>query len=259
MSPPDGILVLGASGFLGSTIVRRHPEVIPSTWRYESGGPSFLGGPPLDAMGVSTFGAVINCAALADVDRCQAEPALAETLNSALPGALAVACMLADIRLIHVSTDYVFGGAGQWAPFETGHNVHPVNVYGRTKADGEVAVRNHGGVVVRTAGLYSADQGFLPWLARRSARPTAPLTSPAERRFNVTRVEWLADGLVALARAGLGGGGDIFHYVGPEIRPYELAKDMGLEVFDADPARPAPRALDTRLVPTLSHGWGWRP
>jgi dTDP-4-dehydrorhamnose reductase len=93
---------------------------------------------------------VVNCAALADVDRCEREQVLAHELNSVLPGRLAQECEVRGIRLVHVSTDAVFGG--EPGPYEAKTPVSPINEYGRSKAAGEVAVleASPGSLVVRT-------------------------------------------------------------------------------------------------------------
>ena len=93
---------------------------------------------------------VINCAALADVDSCERQPDLARRINAEVPGELAAACSAVGAWLVHVSTDAVFGDLTE--PVVESSEVSPINVYGRTKADGEAAVLEHSAnaLVVRT-------------------------------------------------------------------------------------------------------------
>jgi dTDP-4-dehydrorhamnose reductase len=78
---------------------------------------------------------VIHCAALANVDACEADPALAHKLNSALPAKLAACVARGGARLAHISTDAVFDG--RRGGYTEEDPPHPLGVYGRTKLEGE--------------------------------------------------------------------------------------------------------------------------
>jgi len=82
---------------------------------------------------------IINAAAYTAVDRAESEPELAHVLNAAAPGAMAEEARRLDAWLIHISTDYVFDGSGKAAWREV-DLPHPLNVYGQTKLEGELAV-----------------------------------------------------------------------------------------------------------------------
>jgi len=82
---------------------------------------------------------IVNAAAYTAVDRAESEPALAWAVNADAPAAMARAAAKLDVPLVHVSTDYVFGGqSGE--PWKVGDPVAPINLYGRTKLAGELAV-----------------------------------------------------------------------------------------------------------------------
>jgi dTDP-4-dehydrorhamnose reductase len=103
-------------------------------------------------------GVIINAAAYTAVDRAEQQPALAHAVNATAAADLALAARHNGARMIHVSTDYVFGGPAShpWRPADV---TAPQSVYGRTKRDGEVAVLDRlagGALVIRTAWLYSA-------------------------------------------------------------------------------------------------------
>ncbi len=101
--------------------------------------------------------AVINAAAYTAVDRAESEPEAAFRLNRDVPAALARACARRDIPLVHVSTDYVFDGTKP-SPYVETDPVHPLGVYGASKAAGEAAVleaHDRAGVL-RTAWVFSA-------------------------------------------------------------------------------------------------------
>jgi dTDP-4-dehydrorhamnose reductase len=92
---------------------------------------------------------VIHCAAQANVDACEADPAQAEQMNSLLPEKLAAYVARGGARLLHVSTDAVFDGAR--GEYTENDKPNPLSVYARTKRDGErrVAVQNPSAVIAR--------------------------------------------------------------------------------------------------------------
>jgi dTDP-4-dehydrorhamnose reductase len=100
--------------------------------------------------------AVINAAAYTLVDRAETESDLAFAVNAAAPAHLARLCDRAGIPLVQVSTDYVFDGCKQ-TPYVEDDPIAPLGVYGRSKAEGEAAVRGtlREHLIVRTAWLYS--------------------------------------------------------------------------------------------------------
>lgn len=81
---------------------------------------------------------VINCAALANLDACKAEPARARQLNTELPAILADIVARGGARLLHVSTDAVFDG--QRGEYTETDSPSPISIYGKTKLEGEVGV-----------------------------------------------------------------------------------------------------------------------
>jgi dTDP-4-dehydrorhamnose reductase len=101
--------------------------------------------------------ACINCAAYTAVDKAEDEPELATLINSFAPKVLADACLKHDALLIHISTDYVFGGDAN-EPYKVDDLINPQSVYGSTKAEGERLIRESGcnHMIVRTAWLYSS-------------------------------------------------------------------------------------------------------
>lgn len=101
--------------------------------------------------------AVINAAAYTAVDRAESEADLAFAVNAQAPAFMARRCAREGIPLIHISTDYVFDGR-KGTPYLEEDPVMPLGVYGRSKAEGEAAVRSALGphLIVRTAWLYSA-------------------------------------------------------------------------------------------------------
>lgn len=100
---------------------------------------------------------IVNCAAYTNVDAAESNQELAELLNAKAPENLAVAMKEVNGLIIHISTDYVFGGDPYNTPCKEDQKGTPTGVYGLTKLHGEQAIQgvgcNH--VVIRTAWLYS--------------------------------------------------------------------------------------------------------
>ncbi len=101
--------------------------------------------------------AIINCAAYTNVDKAEDDREFAELLNATAVRNLAEAIKRNDGVLVHVSTDYVFGGAQNNTPCTEAQKANPTGVYGETKLHGEQAIVETGchHVIIRTAWLYS--------------------------------------------------------------------------------------------------------
>ena len=106
---------------------------------------------------------VVNCAAWTAVDDAESHEGQAFTLNATGAGLVAAAAAEAGVRLVQISTDYVFDGAAT-SPYPEDGPMAPRSAYGRTKAAGEWAVRALASdwLVVRTAWLYGAHGRCFP-------------------------------------------------------------------------------------------------
>ena len=101
--------------------------------------------------------AIVNCAAYTNVDKAESDQDLCALLNAKAPENLAVAMKEVDGLLVHISTDYVFGGEPYNTPCTEDRTGTPTGVYGQTKLDGENAIKAVGchHLIIRTAWLYS--------------------------------------------------------------------------------------------------------
>lgn len=115
---------------------------------------------------------IINCAAFTNVDKAEDDEALAELLNAGAVDNLASAAKANGAFLIHVSTDYVFGGTRNNTPCTEDEPANPTGVYGRTKLHGEQIIAESGcrHIIIRTAWLYSEfGKNFLKTMIRLTA------------------------------------------------------------------------------------------
>ena len=100
---------------------------------------------------------IVNCAGYTNVEKAEDEETTAELLNAKAVEYMAKICKENDVTLIHISTDYVFGGNDGNTPRTENEAVNPTGVYGRTKLHGEQAIEKVGckHIIIRTAWLYS--------------------------------------------------------------------------------------------------------
>ncbi|MCL1960570.1 MAG: NAD(P)-dependent oxidoreductase, partial [Desulfovibrionaceae bacterium] len=103
---------------------------------------------------------IVNAAAYTNVDKAEAEPDLTRRINAQAPAALAREAAACGALLVHYSTDYVFDGSGD-KPWTEDAPTGPLNVYGRTKLEGEQAIRASGcaHLILRTSWVYAARGG----------------------------------------------------------------------------------------------------
>ena len=152
------ILITGANGQLGSELRAAAPSVAEHHFIFTDYKELDITDPQAIQHMVQTEGVqvIINCAAYTQVDKAEDDEAAADKLNHYAPAYLAAAAKEAGALLIHVSTDYVFGGQGN-TPFSEQATPAPLGVYGRTKLAGEEAIRATGcrHIILRTAWLYS--------------------------------------------------------------------------------------------------------
>lgn len=142
---------------------------------------------------------VVNAAAYTAVDRAESEPELAQAVNATAAGAIAEAAARHGVPVLHISTDYVFDGTKTGAYVEE-DPIAPLGVYGRTKAEGEAAVRNvaERHVILRTAWVYGAyGANFLKTMLRLAAERDR-LRVVADQRGCPTATRDIAEAVLAV-------------------------------------------------------------
>lgn len=143
---------------------------------------------------------VINATAWTNVPGAESDPSGAYKLNSEAVGNLASQCRSIGALLVHVSTDYVFDGKKQ-APYTESDATSPLNVYGKSKLAGEMAIQNSGikdFYIVRTSWLYSRyGKNFVKTIANKAVNGEA--SSISNDQFGVpTYAGDLAKGIQSL-------------------------------------------------------------
>lgn len=206
------ILVIGRTGQLARALQRVGGDTV------EAWGRDQLDLSDLDSiarkLSDSGASAVINAAAYTAVDAAENDSQNVLLLNARAPGIMAQACAARGVPFVHLSSDYVFDGAKVGAYVESDARA-PLNVYGRSKAEGEDAVLAADGCVVRTSWVFAAE-------GKNFVRTMLALADKSDRVSVVSdqigRPTWSDD----LARACLaivaqpGVSGEIFHFAGAD-------------------------------------------
>ncbi len=145
------LLVTGASGLLGINLAmeaaREHEVIGLDRGKLKSAPFQVLKGDLLKPGEIHSIlhatkpDWLINCAALANLEKCEEDPRQARVLNADLPGELASACADRSIPFIHISTDAVFDGM-KVGTYTEHDQPNPQSVYSKTKLDGERAVQD---------------------------------------------------------------------------------------------------------------------
>ena len=136
---------------------------------------------------------IVNAAAHTAVDKAEAEPQLARTLNALAPGVLADEAQKIGAWLVHYSTDYVFDGSGDTSWRES-DATGPLSVYGQTKREGELAVaRCAHHLIFRTSWVFAARGANFAKTMLRLASERETLNVIADQIGAPTGAELLAD------------------------------------------------------------------
>lgn len=198
---------------------------------------------------------VLNTAAFHRVDDCEISPSLAFSVNAL--GALNVARAAADVGagVVFFSTDYVFGGQdrGRDHPYEEGDALHPLNVYGISKAAGErlVTQANARHLVVRSAGLYGTATSRKGWtfpeLMLNKARTDGKVSVVTDQALSPTFTEDLARKTRELVEGDVAG---LFHLTSAgECSWFEFARS----VFDLAGVEVEMEPISTNMTQRRAH------
>lgn len=205
---------------------------------------------------------IVNCAAYTNVDKAESDVEFAERINATAVANLANAIKTNNGVLIHISTDYVFGGSLCNTPRKEDEPVNPTGVYGLTKLHGEQAIAEMGtkALIIRTAWLYSEyGKNFVKTMLNlTSLKPELKVVF--DQVGSPTYAQDLADAIVdIISNRKFEGKEGIYHYSNEGICSWfdftktiaEIAGNNGCDIqpchsdeFPSPVARPSYSVLD---------------
>ncbi|MDX5350752.1 MAG: dTDP-4-dehydrorhamnose reductase [Paracoccaceae bacterium] len=250
------LLIFGKTGQVARELQRLAPDA------------TFLGRDQADltnpaacaaAIAASDAQAIINAAAWTAVDKAETEEAAATVVNGDAPTAMAKAAAAKGVPFLHISTDYVFDGAGD-QPFAPDHPTGPQNAYGRSKLAGEQGIRAANGphLILRTSWVVSAHgANFVKTMLRLGVQRES-LNVVADQIGGPTPAAAIARALLTAAKAMTDGTpGGTHHFSGaPDTSWADFARAIMAEgglacrvkdIPTADYPTPAKRPLNSRL------------
>ncbi len=210
-----------------------------------------------DAVARISADVVVNAAAYTAVDKAEEQPDLARRVNVDGAANVAEACNRAGVPLIHISTDYVFDGANGGAAYREDDAPNPLGVYGRTKLDGEIAVRQTAPrhLIVRTSWLYGRyGRNFLKTMLRLAAERDR-ISVVADQCGCPTSTEDLAEAIMRAAAAAAAGRAPwgTYHFAGQGATTWHgFASRIVSERNRRMAGRTTVEAISTADYPTLA-------
>lgn len=265
------VLLLGGSGMLGSALRATRPQEValsaPTHASLDVTADDALAG----ALDAERPDWVLNCVAYTAVDAAESDEARARQLNAYVPELLGGLAAMRGVRVLHVSTDYVFGGSDAGTggdrgtrPWREDDPCVPVSVYGRTKRLGERELIESGAqsVIVRTAWLFGDPGRNFPrtmWeraqagLASRvvddqRGAPTSALDL-ARWCWGLLRAD--ARGIVHASNAGEASWADVAEYVYAAAGRPGMVTRVSSDEYETPAPRPRYSVLDGSRLETL--------
>jgi len=181
----------------------------------------------------NNFDIIINCAAHTAVDKAEEEAVLANQINHLAVAQLAQISEIQQAKLIHVSTDYVFDGESD-KPYTETDETNPINVYGKTKLAGEIALQEimpTDAIIIRTSWVYSEYGNNFVKTMLRLGKQRDELSVVGDQIGSPTYATDLANAILGTiqnkAFKEVGQETQVYHYSNAgELSWYEFAKEI---------------------------------
>ena len=199
------ILVIGNNGQLGQSI----KKILLAVKINEDDDFIFVGREDLDLtneenisayLNENIFEIIVNCAAYTAVDKAESEKELAYQTNHLAISKIAEISNKQKIKLIHISTDYIFDGISEKGYLES-DDPSPLNIYGKSKLAGELAVcaaMQKNAIIIRTSGLYSEYSNNFVKTILRKAQKLDELNVVSDQYISPTNASDLAQAIIQI-------------------------------------------------------------
>ncbi len=225
----NNILITGGNGQLGSELA----EIAPNYPYYNF---LFTDDKDLDITNhnavaafvkINNITVIINCAAYTAVDKAESEPELADAINHLAVANLAQIAKENNIKLIHISTDYVFDGTN-YKPYVESDTPNPQSVYGKTKLDGELAMQKinpSNSIIIRTSWVYSKFGNNFVKTMLRLAKIKDEISVVSDQIGSPTNAKDLAEVILTILPKINNNTVEVFHYSNEGVCSwYDFAK-----------------------------------
>ena len=247
----NNILVTGGNGQLGSEL----KEIASNYPDYNF---SFTDVKTLDITNhtsvkefieINNINGVINCAAYTAVDKAESEPELADAINHLAVANFARLSKDKNIKLIHISTDYVFDGTNH-KPYVETDTPNPKSVYGQTKLDGELAMQEinpANSIIIRTSWVYSKFGNNFVKTMLRLAETRDEISVVADQIGTPTNAADLAEAILNILPQIKNETVELFHYSNEGVCSwYDFAK----AIFEIDGLTIKANPIESAQYPT---------
>ena len=247
----NNILVTGANGQLGSEL----REIAPNYKDYNF---LFTDVKDLDITNHTTVAAfiesnkinvIINCAAYTAVDKAEEEKDLANAINHLAVANFTQIAKEKSIKLIHISTDYVFDGTNH-KPYVETDTPNPQSVYGKTKLDGELAMQQinpANSIIIRTSWVYSKFGNNFVKTMLRLAETRDEISVVADQIGTPTSAADLAEAILIILPQISNETVELFHYSNEGVCSwYDFAK----AIFEIEGLQIKVNAIESSQYPT---------
>ena len=247
----NNILVTGGNGQLGSEL----KEIAPNHQDYNF---LFTDVKDLDITNhttVATFvvrnniTAIINCAAYTAVDKAESEPELSDAINHLAVANFAQIAKDKNIRLIHISTDYVFDGTNH-KPYVETDTPNPQSVYGTTKLAGELAMQQINpvnSIIIRTSWVYSKFGDNFVKTMLRLAETRDEISVVADQIGTPTNAADLAEAILTILPKISNETVELFHYSNEGVCSWY---DFATSIFEISNSQILVKPIETFQYPT---------
>ena len=199
---------------------------------------------------INKINAIINCAAYTAVNKAETEPTLADAINHLAVANFAKLSKENNIKLIHISSDYVFDGNSQ-KPYTETDTPNPQSVYGQTKLDGELAIQKinpANSIIIRTSWLYSKFGNNFVKKMLRLGKNRSEISVVSDQIGTPTNAADLALAILKILPRLQNTSVELFHYSNEGVCSWY---DFALEIFKIRAIKTVVNRVKTSELPTL--------
>ncbi len=247
------ILVTGANGQLGSEIKSLSNEFKDYHFYFCDRKTLDIS----DALAVKNYvvenkiNTIINCAAYTSVDNAEDNPKDADSINHIAVANLGDVSKKMDLKLIHISTDYVFDGLNH-IPYSENDAIAPIGIYGKTKQKGEAAllkINPVNSIIIRTAWVYSSFGNNFVKTMLRLGKERPELNVICDQIGSPTYARDLAKSILEMLPKVNNKNIEIFHYSNEGVCSWY---DFSKAIFDIKNINCEVNAIPSSAYPTKS-------